>query len=105
MKLIPLREFPGLKTIDILKAVIERPSQGAGVAAIRAGCRVLDALETGVHPAGGVTPAGLVLEDADHAFLAKAVGGFTFGVVSKDLLTVIDDVLNAEAPRLPAAAA
>jgi hypothetical protein len=91
MKLIPLRNFEGLKSFDVLKTVIERPPQGAGIEAIRAGCRVLDALD---KAAGGQ----LLLEDADHAVLAKAVTGFTFGAISKDLLTIIDDVLAARAP-------
>jgi len=92
MKFIVLRELSGLKTAEIIRAVIERPSQGAGVEAIRAGCRVLDAIES------NDSPIRLALEDADHAFLVRAINGFTFGLVSKDLLTIVDDILNA-APR------
>jgi len=96
MKLIPLREFPGLKTAEIIKTVIERPNQGATVAAMRTGVRVLDALEKNTDA------EKLLLEDADHAALAAAVNGFTFGIISKDLLTIVDDVINAQAPPSPA---
>src|ERR1700716_4176736 len=92
MKLIPLREFPGLKTTEIIKTVIERPAQGTTVAAMRTGVRVLDAIEKNADP------EGLLLEDADHAALVPAINGFPFGMLSKDLLTLIDDVINAPAP-------
>lgn len=99
MKLIPLREFPGLKTTEIIRTVIERPAQGATIATMRAGCRVLDTLER--HPYGHAN-RGLLLEDADHAALVTAINGFTFGMVSKDLLTILDDVIDATAPPAPA---
>lgn len=91
MKLVPLRDTPGLKATDIIRTVIERPSMGAGVAELRARCRVLDALDKA--PAGA---ASLTLEDADHATLAKAVNGFAFGIATKDLLTIVDDILEAK---------
>jgi hypothetical protein len=92
MKLIPLREFPGLKTAEIIKTVIERPAQGATVASMRTGVRLLDALEKNADA------ERLLLEDADHAALIAAINSFTFGMVSKDLLTIVDDVINAKAP-------
>lgn len=100
MKLIPLREFPGLKTAEIIRTVIERPAQGATVATMRAGVRVLDAIE---RLQINANPDRLLLEDNDHATLVSAINGFTFGMVSKDLLTIVDDVVNAQAP--PAVAA
>jgi hypothetical protein len=97
MKLIPLREFPGLKTTEIIKTVTER-TQGAMVSEIRARVRVQDALEKSVGP------AGLALEDADHAVLVKAIDAFPFGMASKDLLTIIDDILEAKEPPPPSVA-
>lgn len=97
MKLIPLREFPGLKTTEIISTVISRPSQGASVAAIRTGVRLLDAIEKVGES------KELLLEDADHAALVSAVNGFTFGMVSKDLLAIIDDIVTATAPEPPKA--
>lgn len=98
MKLIPLREFPGLKTAETIKTVISRPAQGATVASMRTGVRVLDAVENNKDP------KKLLLEDNDHAALVTAVNGFTFGMVSKDLLTIIEDIISAQAPPAPAAA-
>ena len=93
MKLIPLREFPalGLKSTEVIKSVIERPAQGATVATMRAGVRVLDALEKSGSDQ-------LILEDADHAALVSAVNNFTFGMVTRELLAIIDDILNAQEP-------
>jgi hypothetical protein len=94
MKLVPLRESPGLKTTEIIRTVIERPSgNGAGVSELRARCRVLDALD---KPPPCV--ASLILEDADHATLAKAVNGFQFGIATKELLAIVDDILEAKEP-------
>ena len=93
MKQIPLRDFNGLKTIDVIKNVIERPAGGATIAAMRSGVRVLDAIEK-----IGAGKDRLLLEDADHGALVNALNSFTFGMVSKDLLTIIDDVLQAKEP-------
>jgi hypothetical protein len=93
MKLIPLRNVPGLKATEIVRAVIERPSNGASVSELRARCRVLDALDKALPGA-----ASLTLEDADHATLAKAVNGFQFGIATKELLTIVDDILEAKEP-------
>jgi hypothetical protein len=95
MKLVVLREQPGLKSVEIIRTVIERPANGASVSELRARCRVLDALDKALSGA-----ASLTLEDADHATLAKAVNGFQFGIATKELLTIVDDIL--EANELPA---
>lgn len=90
MKTIQLRESP-IKSVEIIRPVVERPPQGANVGEIRARCRVLDALDA-------LTPDSLVLtlEDADYATLTRAVNGFQFGLASKDLLAVLDDILEAK---------
>lgn len=93
MKTIQLRESP-IKTIDVIRPVIERPPQGANIGEIRARCRVLDALD-----ALAPDSAALMLEDADYATLARAVNGFQFGMASKDLLAVLDDILEAKGPE------
>jgi len=95
MKLVPLLELPGLKTTEIIKAVIEHPPGGANAASMKAGVRVLDALDK------SVTPTGLLLEDADHALLAKEVAAFPFNIRSKDLLTIIDGIVEAKEPPSP----
>lgn len=92
MKLIPLKEFPGLKTTEIIKAVIERPGpNGVGVSEFAGRIRVLKALET-------ATPDRLSLEDADHATLVGAVNQFRFGMVSVELAEIVDDIMNAKEP-------
>src|SRR5260370_170606 len=83
LKTVPLRESPSLKTVEIIKAVLERPTQGAVVSELRARCRVLDALDR-VPP----DATELYLEDADHDTLVRAVNTFVFGLASKELLAI-----------------
>lgn len=95
MKLIPLRQTSlGLKTLDIIQAVMQQPSPGQGidVATLRARCRVLDAVE--VQASGDK----LHLEDADYDTLKNAVLRFQFGLASKDLLGIVDDIVEATNP-------
>jgi hypothetical protein len=92
MKVIPLRELGSLKTADIIRTVIERPAQGLGVSALRERCRVLDALDGA--SGDGVSGPGLLLEDGDYATLVKALNEFQFGMVSRELLTIADDILG-----------
>jgi hypothetical protein len=91
MKAIPLRESPGLKTSEIIKTVLERPAQGVNIGELRARCRVLDALDK-VPP----DATRFYLEDADHETLVRAVNAFTFGIATKDLLVIVDDILEAK---------
>ncbi len=91
MKAIPLRESPGLKTSEIIKTVLERPAQGVNVGELRARCRVLDALDR-VPPEA----TRMYLEDADHDTLVRAVNTFVFGLASKELLVIVDDILEAK---------
>jgi hypothetical protein len=91
LKAIPLRESPGLKTSEIIKTVLERPAQGVNVGELRARCRVLDALDKVSSEA-----TRFHLEDADHETLVRAVNAFTFGIATKDLLMIVDDILEAK---------
>jgi len=93
VKAIPLRESPGMKTVEIIKAVLERPAQGVNVGELRARCRVLDALDKVPQAA-----TEMLLEDADHDTLKRAVNTFVFGLASKELLAVVDDILEAKSP-------
>jgi hypothetical protein len=94
MKAIALRETPGLKTSEIIKTVLERPAQGVNVGELRARCRVLDALDRVPPDATRIN-----LEDADHDTLVRAVNTFVFGLASKELLAIVDDILEAKAPQ------
>lgn len=93
MKVIPLRDLSGLKTIEVIRAVIERPPNGANVSEVRARCRVLDALDKLAPDA-----ERLILEDADHQTLARAVNNFQFGAATREILMIADDVIDAKEP-------
>lgn len=91
MKTVVLRELPTVKSIDLIKTVLERPGvTGLSVSDIRKRIRVLDVIEK-LEPGA----AKLDLEDGDHDTLRAAVLGFSYGGASKDLLTVIDDIVPA----------
>ena len=98
MKAIPLRDEAPFKTRDVLQAVISQPAPGQGINAddMRRRCRLLNALEAAEGEA-------LLLEDADHALLVQLINGFQFGTAHRDLLAVIDDVIEAKAPETPPA--
>lgn len=92
MKVIRLKELPGLKTTDIIRAVIERPANGCGLTELRDRCRILDALDKSPPDA-----TALDLEDADHETLVRALNTFQFGMATRDLLSILDDILNGGA--------
>lgn len=99
MKLVPLRQLPSGGTADLIKMVCETAQQGADVGQMRARIRVLDAVERNGDP------VALALEDADHATLVGAVNAYRFVRMNQELLRLVDDILDAEAPPAPAAAA
>lgn len=76
---------------DIMRKVIEHPAHGATISVMRAHIRVLDALDKLEAAA-----TELQLEDQDHATLVNAVSATTFTVANRDLLSVIEDIVNAK---------
>ena len=89
MKTIDLKEAGQIKTKDIIALVIgNAPPGSAGVrpAEMRQRVRILDALEG----ANGE----LKLEDADYGLLKTTVEQFPFAVANKDLLAVLDGILE-----------
>lgn len=105
MKEIFIQRLKGLKTTDVIRGVVERPPQGAGLDAVRAGCRVLDVLDK--LPEDKETDVGgsFSLEDADHQFVVDALRNYRFAMISKDLLAIVDGVMNAAAPEVSSRAA
>ena len=100
MKAVTLYELPGLKSVEIIRAVLQQmpppdPRMGGGgsVGEIRARCKVLDELDA--LPPGATS---MLLEDDRHATLCRALNSFQFGLASKDLLKVIDGILETKAP-------
>ncbi len=77
----------------MLKSIVQLPSdprQGLSISDIRQAVRVLDGLEG--------NGAVLQLEDADYSFLKKKIENYKFGLAHKNILTFVDDVLNAQTP-------
>ena len=93
MKSIPLRHAP-IATTAVLLPMLRNPPVGQGftIEQIRSHLRLIEVLE---HGKG----AAVLLEDADHAVLARAVQGASWAAADADLLAIIDDVLNAKAPE------
>ena len=89
MKAIALRTCDSGTTADLIRLVIDNAQQGATVSEMRARIRVLDALEANTDP------DTLRLEDAEHGVLVAALNGFRFARVSKELLQMCDDILEA----------
>lgn len=100
MKLIPLTEGKTFKAVDILSTVMgSSPTNSVNVNEMRQRVRVLDAIEA----RGAATE--IRLEDADYELLSRVLSAFPFSVAHKELLGIIDDVLNAkDVPTAPAKA-
>lgn len=95
MKAIPLRTEP-MKSVDVFRQVLgQSPRDPLTVEHIRARCRVLDRLDA---CEGDV----IELEDEDAKTLSKALNSFPWAIANRDILRIIDDVINAKAPPTPA---
>ncbi len=87
-----------ITSISILRLVTTNsPGKAIGVDEMRKRVRILDALDAIPRDADHV-----MLEDSDAEMLAQAIEIFPWSSASKNLLTVIDDVLKAEAPKVQA---
>ena len=96
MKLINIKNYSEKKieTLGVLKTILGAPApQGINIAGIRTRVRLLDKLE--FVPVDAVS---FELEDADHSDLSHILSGHTYGAASRELLAIIDDVLQAKAP-------
>lgn len=100
MKRIRLRNdlFNGnekISTATILRLIVgSSPHKSLTVDEIRRRVHILDALDACAPQASYV-----LLEDDEHKVLAAAIEGFPWSAASKGLLTIIDDVLQAEPAR------
>ena len=91
MRNIPLRAGGTHPSKAVLLQVVSLSPEGRiGIDEMRRRCRILDALEK--------ADDRLLLEDADHEVLKKAVESFPFQIAHRDILAVIDDVFNAGTP-------
>lgn len=67
------------------------PSNAITIEEMRRRVRVMDAIDAALEASADK----LVLEEADHQMLKQAVSTFPFSVAHKDLLAILDDVVNA----------
>jgi hypothetical protein len=88
MKTIPLRAGGAHPSKAVLTQVVSlSPEKAIGIDEMRRRCRILDALEK--------ADDRLLLEDADHEILRKAIESFPFQIAHRDILAVVDDVMAA----------
>ena len=93
MKRIQLRKEGKNQSAPTFRAIMEHsPQKPLSVAEIRARVKVLDKLDA-LDPDADT----LVLEDAEHVTLKKGVEEFPWQQASRELLELIDDVLEAKA--------
>ena len=79
-----------LSSLEVFAAVAEKsPHQPLSIADMRQRVRILDAIE---KADGGGT---LLLEESEHKALCQALEAFPWSSATRELLTVIDDVLDA----------
>jgi hypothetical protein len=90
MKAVTLRAGTAHPSKAVLLQVVSLAPEGRiGIDEMRRRCRILDALEK--------ADDRLLIEDADHEVLQRAIENFPFQIAHRDLLTVIDDVIGAAA--------
>jgi hypothetical protein len=87
-----------ITSLSILRLVTTNsPNRAIGVDEMRKRVRILDAIDAMPREA-----EYLMLEDGDADTLSAAIEGFPWSSASKNLLTIIDDVLKAETMPLKA---
>jgi hypothetical protein len=99
MKKIVIREVegkPDLSTKTILTLVVSNsPNKAIDVNEMRKRVTILEALDQAKE-------GGIYLEEADHKVLVEAITTFPWSQANKTLLTIIDDVINAETVNISA---
>lgn len=96
MKYIKLHTFKDMNSLDVFTMAVKFSQQkGVSIDEMRKRVRVLDAIETNTDK------VALVLEDADHKTLLEGLNEVQWSVSSKEVLTIIDEVINAKAPPAP----
>ena len=86
-----------LASADILRMVAgSSPTRAITIDEMRRRCRILDALDTLTHDVDSI-----ILEDEDAKVLVAALESFPWSAANRSLLTIIDDVLQAETVPVP----
>jgi hypothetical protein len=100
LKYIPLTEKDGLKTSEIVEAVLRYGGkEGIAFEQMRQRSRIWDALDANKDP------CGLLLEDADAALLIDLVKRFPFANASREVVRMVEAITEAKAPPAPLAQA
>lgn len=90
MKRVTIRTGLRHSSRDVFHTVLEHsPQRALDVGEIRKRVKVLDLIDAAQGDS-------VVLEDADHGTLKGALEGFPWQVAHRELLSVIDDVLEAK---------
>ena len=89
MKYIELIKTGSFSTVETITVVAKQTQKGITVDEMRLRCRILDAVEK-------ADPTHGLIEDADHKLLVSLMKTFPFAVADKDLLGIIDAVINAK---------
>lgn len=93
MRLIPLRDGPKFKSLDVFRGVLEGSVSALPLAELRARWRVLDALDA-------ASGKELLLEDAEWETLKRAVEGAGWVTADRGLRPIIDDAIEAKEPAV-----
>ena len=96
MRHIALRKATSFSTIEVLKEVLLRPGpQGVSVDEMRERLRLLEL----VRAAEGMPV--LELDNADYQLILTMLEGFRFGMVTKELVDIVDGILESSPPSRP----
>lgn len=91
MKSIEQKTLGEFSTAKLIKQVCETSINGMNLTQMRSRIRVLDALD-----AAGDKP--IELEDSDFNTVTEAINGMPWALANRDLLAVIDGILNSKKP-------
>jgi hypothetical protein len=89
MKAIEQKKLGEFETAKLMKQVCETSINGMNLTQMRSRIRVLDAIDATKDG------ADILMEDADYSTLTEAINGMPWALASRDLLAVIDGILNA----------
>ena len=93
MKRITIRNGDNVKSVDIFRNVLSVNQQGMSIDDIRKRIRILDVIDELDE-----SDTFMDLEDLDYLTLKNAIQTQKWVVADRNLLRIIDDVLEAETP-------
>jgi len=96
MKMVALLVISEIKTIDVLRTVVNRDQRGATIDDIRKRCKLMDKLDT----AESEKINYVIFTDEEFSIIKDCVNSYRFPFSSKDLLQVCDKILTSEEPPM-----